>query len=299
MKYTNLSLFVVANLFSGSNAECRISKTESSLPDFVTTVEGPAGAENNVAMRRKLAQINAAPRRELQSNMNARVKIEGNLTEADVRSFFTLWDDFLGTGDSRMVASRYGEGAVLLPTMSDTPRTDFEGIKDYFDSFLAKDPRGEILDGHIRIGEDWATDVGIYQFTMGKTGEQVRGRYSYFYEPDEKGLWKISHHHSSMMPEEMGTGKAITEAEVKDLFNLWNDALKTGDPSEVALRYSENAVLLPTMSDSTRPDFCRIEDYFIHFLKNEPVGEILESHVMIGVNWAQDVGKYKYLLVIV
>jgi hypothetical protein len=265
MKYTNLSLFATANLLSISNVFAR---------------------------RDGVAAMNFPGEDFPQTNSMSKAQFAGNMTEADVRSMFTLWDEFLATGDSRLVATRYGEGAVLLPTMSDTPRTDFDGIKDYFDSFLAKEPRGEILDGHIRIGEDWASDVGIYEFTMGTTGDKVKGRYSYFYQPDESGHWKISHHHSSMMPEEMGTGQAITEAEVKALFNLWNDALKTKDPSTVAARYSKDAVLLPTMSDETRPNFCRIQDYFIHFLENDPVGEILESHVMIGNNWAQDVGKF-------
>ena len=227
------------------------------------------------------------------TNFQPRILEEGKITEEDVRSFFTLWDASLGTKDSGIVAGRYGEGATLLPTMSDRVRTDFDGIKDYFDLFLAKEPRGEILEGYINIGEDgsWATDVGIYQFTMNTTGETVKGRYSYFYEPNEDGQWMISHHHSSMMPEEMVLGVSITEEEVQSLFQLWNDALNTLDPKEVAMRYSKDAVLLPTMKDDARTDFFKIEDYFIGFLKNEPVGEIIESNVMIGHNWAQDVGK--------
>ena len=47
---------------------------------------------------------------------------------------------------------------------------------------------------------DWCQDVGIYEFTMGATGDKVKGRYSFVYVWED-GQWKISHHHSSVMPE--------------------------------------------------------------------------------------------------
>ena len=42
--------------------------------------------------------------------------------------------------------------------------------------------------------------LGIYEFTMGTTGDKVKGRYSFVYVWED-GQWKISHHHSSVMPE--------------------------------------------------------------------------------------------------
>ena len=218
------------------------------------------------------------------------LQTDGKPTEDQVRSWFGLWDEALATLDSSVVAEMYGTGATLLPTLSDEVRTDVAGIKDYFDKFLANEPRGEIVEGYIEIGDDWATDIGIYQFTFGTDGSVVQGRYSYFYEPQEDGTWKILHHHSSMMPE-ASAGQAITEEEVQALFGLWNDALKTGEPATVAARYAKKGVLLPTQSDDVRTDFAGIEDYFVKFLAHEPTGEIIESHVMIGHDWAQDVGK--------
>jgi hypothetical protein len=40
---------------------------------------------------------------------------------------------------------------------------------------------------------------GIYEFTF-EDGSKTRGRYSFVYS-FEKGEWKISNHHSSIMPE--------------------------------------------------------------------------------------------------
>ena len=219
----------------------------------------------------------------------AAVKVS-DISEEEVRALFSLWNSALATGDSRIVASRYTKSPVLLPTVSDTPRTDFDSVKDYFDAFLLKEPQGEIVEGHISIGDGWASDTGIYEFTMGVNGDKVKARYSYLYV-EEDGIWKIQHHHSSVMPEEYVVGHSITEDEVKGLFNLWNDALATLDPKKVANRYAKTSVLLPTVSDVPRTDYAGLEDYFTNFLKLEPQGEILESNVHIGLNWAQDCGK--------
>ena len=58
------------------------------------------------------------------------------ISEGQVRALFYLWNDALATGDSRIVAKRYSSEPLLLPTVSDTPRTDYDSIKSYFDNFL-------------------------------------------------------------------------------------------------------------------------------------------------------------------
>lgn len=54
-----------------------------------------------------------------------------SITEPEVRALFELWNNALATGDSRIVAKRYAKQAVLLPTVSNVPRTDYSLIKDY------------------------------------------------------------------------------------------------------------------------------------------------------------------------
>jgi hypothetical protein len=49
-------------------------------------------------------------------------------------------------------------------------------------------------------GEDWCKDAGVYEFTMGATGDKVMARYSFVYVKED-GEWKIANHHSSAMPE--------------------------------------------------------------------------------------------------
>jgi len=53
---------------------------------------------------------------------------------------------------------------------------------------------------NVTIGHNWCQDAGIYEFTMGATGDKVKGRYSFVYVWEDN-QWKISHHHSSVMPE--------------------------------------------------------------------------------------------------
>ena len=76
----------------------------------------------------------------------------------------------------------------------------------------------------------------------------------------------ISHHHSSVMPESIINPQPITEDEVRGLFEVWNDALKTLDPPTVAALYSEDGNLLPTLSDQQRYNRLEIADYFVKFL---------------------------------
>lgn len=73
----------------------------------------------------------------------------------------------------------------------------------------------------------------------------------------------------------------ISKEEVRNLFQLWNSALATEDPDAVAARYSNNAVLLPTVSDVPRNSYALIKDYFVGFLKRKPQGTILESNVTL------------------
>ena len=94
------------------------------------------------------------------------------------------------------------------------------------------------------------------------------------------------------MPQEVVRPQKITQTEVRALFDLWNDALHTGEPYTVAARYTKDAVLLPTLSDKARYTTDEIADYFVGFLKKKPDGKILEGNIKIGPNWAQDAGMF-------
>jgi uncharacterized protein (TIGR02246 family) len=239
------------------------------------------------------------------------------ITKNKVRNLFHLWNDALATGDPKVVAARYADKAVLLPTVSDLPRTTPELIEDYFVNFLKLSPQGKIVESFVDIGPsgNWCSDSGIYVFTMAAEGNRkVRARYSFVYTRDENdGQWKISHHHSSQMPEELqpkgtagdsankdnkeGDKKAVlSESEIRKLFDLWNGALASGDPNKVAARYASQPVLLATISDTPRKSQAAIVNYFDNFLKSQPKAVIKKSVTHAGDSWCEDCGVYEFTM---
>jgi uncharacterized protein (TIGR02246 family) len=126
------------------------------------------------------------------------------VTEQEIAALFDRWNASLAMHDLDKVTANYAPDAVLLPTVSNRPRTDSAGIKDYFVHFLERNPRATIDSRTIRIGCNTASDFGTYTFKLsGKTPgttEVVKARYSFIYELRD-GKWVIIHHHSSAMPE--------------------------------------------------------------------------------------------------
>ena len=87
---------------------------------------------------------------------------------------------------------------------------------------------------------------------------------------------------------------SFTEEEIAALFDRWNDSLKTGDPAKVVDNYAERSILLPTVSNKPRLTREEKEDYFVHFLVNEPVGTIDMRHIDISGDIAVDSGLYSF-----
>ena len=125
-------------------------------------------------------------------------------TPAQIAALFDRWNASLATHDPDKVTANYAPDAVLLATVSNRPRTDAAGIKDYFVHFLERDPKGTIDTRTIHIGCNTAYDVGTYTFLLSGnapgTTDTVKARYSFIYEL-RNGQWLIVHHHSSAMPE--------------------------------------------------------------------------------------------------
>ncbi|HHC75066.1 MAG TPA: SgcJ/EcaC family oxidoreductase [Thiothrix sp.] len=123
-------------------------------------------------------------------------------TQQLAEALFKQWNDALQTGDAKKVADLYADDAVLLPTVSNLPRTTPAEIEDYFKHFLEKKPFGIIKQRNIKKGCNKVTDAGVYDFEVISNGkkEVVPARYTFVYEHRNE-QWKIVHHHSSMMPE--------------------------------------------------------------------------------------------------
>ena len=81
---------------------------------------------------------------------------------------------------------------------------------------------------------------------------------------------------------------------VSSLFEVWNNALQTGDPKKVAELYEPNAILLPTVSNKVRHNHEEIVDYFVHFLAKSPEGKVDESNVRTFGDIAINSGVYTF-----
>lgn len=125
------------------------------------------------------------------------------ISQAEVQALFERWNKALQSQDPERVAHLYSRDAVLLPTLSDEPRTDHDSIVDYFSHFLQKRPSGEISQREILIGCNMVQDAGLYNFRF-LDGSNAQARYSFIYVLED-GEWKISHHHSSLLPEASGS----------------------------------------------------------------------------------------------
>ncbi len=121
------------------------------------------------------------------------------ITEKGVAQLFDRWNESLKTLDPAKVTANYAADGVLLPTLTNAPRTTPADINAYFVKFLKNKPEGTIDQRVIKIGCNTAQDVGTYTFSF-KDGSKVSARYTYVYGFQD-GKWLISHHHSSAMPE--------------------------------------------------------------------------------------------------
>lgn len=123
---------------------------------------------------------------------------------ADIAAQFERFNDSWATLDPDVVTALFTDEPVLLPTVSNTPRTTPAGVRDYFVSFLRNSPVARIETSTIEIDCHTASRVGTWTVTLtdATTGQtrDVHARYSFIYR-FEDGAWKIDHLHSSMMPE--------------------------------------------------------------------------------------------------
>ncbi|MEM6329854.1 MAG: SgcJ/EcaC family oxidoreductase [Planctomycetota bacterium] len=117
----------------------------------------------------------------------------------EIASLFDDWNAALQTKDPKQVAALYEPNAVLLPTLSNQVRHNHDEIEDYFVSFTAKGPVGQIDESNIRHFGQMAINSGVYTFSF-EDGSSAQARFSFVYRWDGQ-RWMIAEHHSSQMPE--------------------------------------------------------------------------------------------------
>ena len=97
------------------------------------------------------------------------------------------------------------------------------------------------------------------------------------------------------LPAPQAEACASLDASLADvLFQHWADLVKERDPEAVADLYAPDALLLPTLSASTRHSHTAIADYFKGFTALHPQAEVVERTVYPGCNQIVDAGLYRF-----
>ncbi|MGJ4925659.1 SgcJ/EcaC family oxidoreductase [Bradyrhizobium sp. HKCCYLS2038] len=87
-----------------------------------------------------------------------------------------------------------------------------------------------------------------------------------------------------------------SEAQIEGLFTSFNDAWATKDPAKVTALFTKKPVLLATVSNQPRTTPEDVNDYFVKFLKNSPVGRIDTSTIELDCNTATRLGTWTVTL---
>ncbi len=87
----------------------------------------------------------------------------------------------------------------------------------------------------------------------------------------------------------------LNNNDIKQLFEEWNNALKTGSAKKVSSLYQEDCILIPTISKQIRHCREEIENYFVHFLAKGPQGMIIESNIRHYGQLAINSGIYSFI----
>ena len=119
------------------------------------------------------------------------------------RENFYRWNESLQTGDAKKVALLYSEDNTFHPTMSGDFKSGQKEAEGYFEHFLLKNPSGAIVEEKVQvIDESSYLHSGLYDFEVGPKDnrEIVEARFTYVWQKNKDGQWKIIHHHSSVKP---------------------------------------------------------------------------------------------------
>ncbi len=126
------------------------------------------------------------------------------MTKKKILDLFDTWNKALQTKNPVTVSRLYHpRSGILIPTVSAKVRHNRTEIKDYFVSFLQKNPFGVISESNIRIYGDIAVNSGLYTFELDGEKENSRikvgARFTYVYKKEDNE-WLILEHHSSVLP---------------------------------------------------------------------------------------------------
>ncbi len=125
-------------------------------------------------------------------------QLEGSMSDSITSELLQKWINAIKNGDPKEVTNLYHDDGILLGTFSNKERIGHELILEYFENLLKSPVEVEIVSEHASVSELVAVNSGLYNFvTDGKT---INARFSFVYQKNNDE-WKITSHHSSVIPE--------------------------------------------------------------------------------------------------
>ncbi len=116
---------------------------------------------------------------------------------------FKAWNDALRAKDFNRATALYSSSDLtFLPTVSSDFIRDVPSTRRYFMAFVERLPVGEIVADNVQcLGPDAYLHTGLYTFMTGPEEGRVPvdARFSYMWRKTN-GDWRITHHHSSVVP---------------------------------------------------------------------------------------------------
>ena len=115
------------------------------------------------------------------------------------------WIDLVSMQDVEGVVGLYAEDGLLLGTFSDEIRIGKDKIREYFEFFLAKNPKALVIESKTHVINDNALAVnGFYNFEVDSDSdngerELAHARFTFVFQKQGHDV-KILSHHSSIMP---------------------------------------------------------------------------------------------------
>jgi len=129
---------------------------------------------------------------------------QNQIEQKVVSENFNRWNEALLSRDPKKVAELYTEDVTFLPTLSPDFKFGQEETEGYFKHFLEKNPEGKVIAEKFQtLSPKSYLHSGMYDFVVDQNGERktVEARFTFLWEQDENGEWKIAHHHSSIKPQ--------------------------------------------------------------------------------------------------
>ena len=120
------------------------------------------------------------------------------MSDSTASELLQEWTSAVKSGDPKQVTSLYRDDGILLGTFSNKERVGHELILEYFENLLKSSVEVQIVSENPHVFESAAVNTGHYNFVTG--GKTINARFSFVYHKSNDE-WKITSHHSSVMPE--------------------------------------------------------------------------------------------------